>query len=427
MLILSVSFSKVEKIFDYVNQGRNIWAINSDTVIAVGRNSRVFRTVNRGERWENITLERIVDFKDIFFTGRNTGWIISDSGTILKTIDAGETWEEMFYDNRYEFTASHFINADTGWVAGKFYDEVFYMSGVILKTEDGGHTWTDHIKPGELCFKAIDSANCFDNNSISLSLIYSIYFIDNDTGFAGAAAFDGGRLLKTIDGGNSWDYTINNTFSEGAAYSLYFKNSDTGFYSAGYTLLSTFDGGNSFEDVMRPDSNDQMGSDFLFFINSDTGWNFYYEIYKTVNGGISWELISEIVLSSAYFLDSYNGWGFNGCKIFKTNDGGFNWTEVYLDTTDSHCRSLYLYNKFTNTTPKLDIHVENHDNSLHVSFPDNTGKKSLFIYSLQGALIKKFESIEGNAVTWNTAGQSRGIYYLRAVVDGKSVVRKVVF
>ncbi len=51
-----------------------------------------------------------------------------------------------------------------------------------LKTTDGGNNW-------------------IQQNSNTTNRLLSVYFIDNQTGWAGG---DDGILLKTTDGGNNW-------------------------------------------------------------------------------------------------------------------------------------------------------------------------------------------------------------------------------
>ena len=47
------------------------------------------------------------------------------------------------------------------------------------------------------------------------------------------------------------------------------------------------------------------------------------------------------------------------------------------------------------------------------------------IYTIKGTLVKELSTLK-NSITWNTQGYESGVYYIRAVVEGKSIVRKVV-
>jgi len=60
-----------------------------------------------------------------------------------------------------------------------------------------------------------------------------------------------------------------------------------------------------------------------------------------------------------------------------------------------------------------------------ITFPQGNQANSLYIYNINGELVQAFEGVS-ESVTWNTQGQSRGVYYLKAVVGEEQVVRKFV-
>jgi Leucine-rich repeat (LRR) protein len=81
--------------------------------------------------------------------------------------------------------------------------------------------------------------------------------------------------------------------------------------------------------------------------------------------------------------------------------------------------------KGLNKSGELTIHHNPFSNSITINFPYASEDKSLSIYTLKGKLVKKFET-DNNSITWYTQGNERGVYYIRAVVDGKNVVRRIV-
>lgn len=79
--------------------------------------------------------------------------------------------------------------------------------------------------------------------------------------------------------------------------------------------------------------------DDVFFLNENLGWaanGFYAAIYKTTDGGLNWtEQLNEGDLSGGYYFRNIEflneNIGFIGTlngSFFKTIDGGVNWTEV---------------------------------------------------------------------------------------------------
>jgi hypothetical protein len=95
--------------------------------------------------------------------------------------------------------------------------------------------------------------------------------------------------------------------------------------------------------------------------------------------------------------------------------------DVTVHFQDS-CKTLGVSKNF-NKPEILDIQHNPFSNSLTITFPNSTANKSLSIYTLKGGLVKRFVNI-GNIVTWNAKGS--GVYYIRTVVDGKSIARKIV-
>jgi len=64
-------------------------------------------------------------------------------------------------------------------------------------------------------------------------------------------------------------------------------------------------------------------------------------------------------------------------------------------------------------------------NQVSIAFPQGTTTYSLHIYNTSGELVKAFEDVS-ESVTWNTEGQGRGVYYLKANAGSDVVVRKFV-
>ena len=89
------------------------------------------------------------------------------------------------------------------------------------------------------------------------------------------------------------------------------------------------------------------------FINPNTGWagGDGLKIFRTTNGGSSWELIhspsSSNIIYSLCFKDFNVGWaGTYSGEIYKTTNGGFNWTAT-LVAYNKKINSLYFINQNT--------------------------------------------------------------------------------
>ncbi|MCF6268907.1 MAG: YCF48-related protein [Melioribacteraceae bacterium] len=100
------------------------------------------------------------------------------------------------------------------------------QSGTILRTTDGGYTWEEPI----------------DTLPVIASM-YSIFFVDENIGYAGGA---NDLILKSIDGGATWIEVMFESVG-GKIYSLYFTDANTGWVlsgtSTGGEISHTTDGG----------------------------------------------------------------------------------------------------------------------------------------------------------------------------------------
>jgi photosystem II stability/assembly factor-like uncharacterized protein len=156
----------------------------------------------------------------------------------------------------------------------------------------------------------------------------------------GGIAYSVGRVgivLKSTNDGLNW--TILNYPSRQNLKCVFFLNPNTGWVS-GYpkgsdkNVYYTSDGGNIW--VSRFVKDTVMAVDCVKFINGSTGFaGGDYELYKTTNGGINWTLCysTNTFFSSIFFIDSQTVYAsvcsgqYNG-KIVKTTNGGSSWQAV---------------------------------------------------------------------------------------------------
>lgn len=131
--------------------------------------------------------------------------------------------------------------------------------------------------------------------------INSVYFVNTDTGYASA---DGGRLLKTADGGETWN--SNQTSTSQDFLGICFTSDETG-----YVITS---GGS---------------------------------ILKTTNGGTTWTLLSSgatNALLNEYFIGNTGYVAGDGTTIIKTTDAGQTWTSMINGAPDGNYKAVYFIN-----------------------------------------------------------------------------------
>ena len=194
-------------------------------------------------------------------------------------------------------------------------------AGTILKTTDGGAHWNQKM-----------SGTTRD--------LMKVQFVNANTGFALGA---NGSVLKTIDGGENW-FAVNN-------------GGDTNFYNCGlssvsenviyicsnYWIKKSTDGGANFEYVNFPlDQNIEN----LQFLDEQIGYaSGPNTLWKTMNGGTTWTLItSAYSIGAFFFLNADTGFIYTMSDgIYKTTDGGA--TFLYVGYSEGQVQDLFALNE----------------------------------------------------------------------------------
>jgi hypothetical protein len=139
-------------------------------------------------------------------------------------------------------------------------------------------------------------------------------------------------------------------------YAMSFVNADTG-YAVGSGVFKTFDGGASFQDV-TPLGWDGMYGSGVQFVTPDTGYagcqgnnRTFQRLWKTTDGGDTWLLVSESQSHGAYnkvlricFLDAQHGYiaTSDDSSIRKTTDGGSTWTTLAVAGAECIIHAQFL-------------------------------------------------------------------------------------
>lgn len=153
-------------------------------------------TRDAGASWTDITSDvRLDGVTDAFFLSAPRAWLAgvdSDSPdrlVVLHTSDGGASWSQQRVEASvldsgqvYSRADVHFLDAEHGWLLGKVATSAAFSVGELLRTRDGGATWERLPRPPEAG---------------------RLVFIDAQRGFMTGAPVSE-RLYRTIDGGQSW-------------------------------------------------------------------------------------------------------------------------------------------------------------------------------------------------------------------------------
>lgn len=156
----------------------------------------------------------------------------------------------------------------------------------LLKTNDGGETWTSLVTN--------HSSGFYDISCVNENLI----FISTNNG-----------VIKSENGGESWSELIPSPFYE----NIKFINDNMGFVSRSTTwenyqfendLAKTIDGGHTWQEI-------KATSPFSFS-NENIGFFYFNGLYKTMNEGNQFDLVSSLsypALSDIMVLNENTIWG----------------------------------------------------------------------------------------------------------------------
>jgi len=266
---------------------------------------------NDENAWSKVARIENVSYPKIHFLDESVGFI--SASVYYASMQLQSETLEQFSVNDTTFTIIGQTVLNTGSSPTKY---------PLWKTTNGGQSW-----------------NPIKGNFITS--IKDISFVDEQTGFL---VTDVEGVFKTLDGGDSWlrifgsrievSVTKGSSGSVSFAYpkEVCFYDQDHGFiYTVGLAknlFLFTNDGGLNWDFRYL----DFRGENYIF---PENGNNIGYatnamEIAKTTDGGLTWNRVVPASISSTFsFVDASNGVYSNNQQLFKTVDGGLNFTTLH--------------------------------------------------------------------------------------------------
>jgi len=265
-------------------------------------------------------------------------------------------WEPINYAEDVELDEVFFVTDQEGCIAG---GKDALHGGVILHTSDGGDHWDVQVGDPESSDRAFRG----------------LRFIDPTHGWATQTTGSDERLLHTTDGAH-WQLAgkIKEHYAD---YQFTSDSNGVAVHSA--DIYATRDGGRSWDPVFQCRSKAQVDGLTrevdcewvrLQFLTPQTGYavgkNAYLDlafVARTDDGGQSWNLITSPVSGrpeDAFFIDERTGYIRTGApdtgQLFKTADGGATWQGMAgspgkrIAFADPQVGWSVLYNKvsFTN-------------------------------------------------------------------------------
>lgn len=260
-------------------------------------------SINLSAQWEPLDSPATIHLNDACFINENLGYVAGGmngiNGVILKTTD-GENFIELEIPFYNQLNSVYFIDEDIGYVAGH--------NGLIAKTIDGGLNWIVQI-------------------SNTTSQLNSIYFKNEEIGYSsGYGSGFGGEIFMTIDGGQNWTSVFYNSYQMNH---MTFVSQSLGYATADYgRIIKTTNGGLSWDMFITEALGNLM---CIEFVDEDIGYasSTYGEILKTEDGGQNWTVDDGVSNSNLRYLYCLSEAEVYSCgnegKILHTIDGGISW------------------------------------------------------------------------------------------------------
>lgn len=352
--------------------------LSKDIIILIGKGGLLLRSIDGGKNWSPASLELGVDMTAIKKVREDFIVVSAEDGYLFVSADSGKTWgiKKMQYGNTVNSVA--FENEDKAVAVGEL--------GFLVSTNDKGtnwilHTWdtmgiivSNHLNavdtrsPGR--YVAVGSYNTliysddggshWKKGSLGIFLttgldFNDIWMWDKDYGFA---VGNMGSLIRTTNGGATWDFIPQNPLFA-RMYGIAFPKGDSSHgiaVGSGGTVLTTSDGGKRWNSVTSnvfdlktnlysvtfADTNTAFacGSNGKIFISSDYGATWDSQITNTPRD-----------LISISFVDHDNGWA-TGVRnvLLQTKTAGKSWYYVFDGTAPDTITNVSFCDKQSGIT-----------------------------------------------------------------------------
>jgi len=294
-----------------------------------------------------------------------------DCGALFKTDDGGMTWYTILFNSSEMYdnaTVKEFIMLN---------DSIGYLrTGDLFKTNDGGESWkevgvvtekklssvyfiTDNVgwvcgEEGEILKTTNRGKGWVRQDSVVSETLSSVHFVDENIGWIVGTK---GTVLYTTNSGQAWIKKEINTTND--LTSIFWLDSNLGWItgSSGAFYNST-DGGNTWKTV---DVGTKDGLKKVKFLDKDLGFiSSNGGLYKTIDGGINWSRITSGGINDFDFYNKDYGVYIAGMSVYYTTDGGKNWVQKYSLNT-------HAFPTFKN------VHMFDENRILFIKQNDNAG------------------------------------------------------
>jgi photosystem II stability/assembly factor-like uncharacterized protein len=336
-----------------------IVATPDGTLLAMLNGAHFVRSSDNGATWTRFAennMQIMLDNPVSISVQSASVWMIVTNRNVFRTTDSGETWN--MYNEKFEARGLRrlvFIDSLYGYQL---------REGQLLRTHDGGESWVEMdifgfgsvmdlqagpklgssvfcMSMGRYLINASTDAGDSWNISLTETAFADSYpgvmeFMNAQTGFI---AGDGGRIVRTEDGGQSWSI-VHGIGYIGTVTNLLFTDDDHGIattYSP--TVLLTTDGGRRWNESIPSPEHDcdaitASPSGILFLVATTS--NYEFDLLRSTDKGASWTVLSRLPIQysstnpemaqSIIAISDQEVWiGATFGLLLRSYDGGITW------------------------------------------------------------------------------------------------------
>src|SRR5262245_34209085 len=250
---------------------------------AVGDGGMIVHTIDAGVTWRAQTGPTTANLNGVFFADPDTGYAVGNGGTILQTFDRGDSWKRLIVTFGENLSALTFANHDTGYAVGSL--------GAVVRTVNGGRNWTKQnltaitlrgvafagthegwaVGDNGDIWGTVDAGVTWTRIQPSITT-YALRAVQRRSTFAAWAVGATGAEPFTIDVGGQPEWQNGSLGASFDLHGLHFPSDLTG-YAVGFNnsgaVLKTEDGGLTWN---RQVSNTGRNLNAVYFVDTQRGW-----------------------------------------------------------------------------------------------------------------------------------------------------------
>lgn len=151
----------------------------ADTFYAVNMNDGLYRSTDSGRTWTLLPDPNHGRLHDLLIVGDSLALLSDQDGLLWRSTDGLQSWDSLQIDQRTDLGRLSQSSAQDFWLLSR------NRSDTLLHSQDRGLTWRKELLPRSSVWRAVE-------------------WVDSLRGYIVGGLGEGGYLIETLDGGQTW-------------------------------------------------------------------------------------------------------------------------------------------------------------------------------------------------------------------------------